>query len=120
MITDAAGAILARRGLDDGAGVVTAEIVLPVKPAPTEAIPERFWNPERMPSEWKEAWERWFPRGEDYYKTVTLAYLSTGELDEVRARVSQGVTVGSISRALAGASSWPSRSAGRRFLAPWS
>jgi hypothetical protein len=35
-----------------------------------------------MPQEWKDAWHRWFPRGEDYYKTVTLPYVETGELEE--------------------------------------
>ena len=82
MITDAGGNLLARMGLEDGAGVVTADVTLPADPAPSEAIPGRFWLPEQMPQEWKESWDRWFPRGEDYYRTVTVPYLETGELEE--------------------------------------
>jgi len=82
VITDSAGNLLARRGLDEGAGVVTAEIELPAASQRTEAIPERFWLPEEMPQEWKESWDRWFTRGEDYYRTVTLPYLETGEIEE--------------------------------------
>ncbi len=82
MITDAAGKLLARMGMEDGAVVITADIVLPADPVPSEAIPDRFWLPEQMPQEWKDAWDRWFPRGEDYYRTVTLPYLETGKLEE--------------------------------------
>lgn len=64
------------------AGSTWWTLALPENPTPAEAIPERFWIPEQMPEEWKEAWTRWFPRGEDYYKTVTLPYLMTGELEE--------------------------------------
>jgi predicted amidohydrolase len=81
-ITDAAGHTLARMSLDEGAGVIRADVALPAEPFPLEPIPERFWLPEEMPQEWKDAWERWFPRGEDYYKTVTLPYLATGELED--------------------------------------
>lgn len=35
-----------------------------------------------MPKEQKDAWERWLPCGEDYYRTVTLPYLASGELEE--------------------------------------
>lgn len=82
VITDAAGKRLARLGLEDGAGVITADIAIPEDPAPSVPIPERFWLPEQMPQEWKDAWERWFPRGEDYYRTVTLPYLATGEIED--------------------------------------
>jgi len=68
--------------LEDGAGVITADISIPDDPAPSEPIPERFWLPEQMLQEWKDAWDRWFPRGEDYYRTVTLPYLATGEIEE--------------------------------------
>lgn len=82
MITDAGGNILARLGKEDGAGVIAADVTLPTDPDPSEAIPERFWVPEQMPQAWKDAWERWLPRGEDYYRTVTLPYLNTGEMLE--------------------------------------
>jgi predicted amidohydrolase len=82
VITDASGNLLARLALDDGAGVITADIELPAAPVPSEPIPARFWLPEQMPQEWKDAWHRWFPRGEDYYKTVTLPYVETGELED--------------------------------------
>jgi predicted amidohydrolase len=82
MITDATGKVLARMGMADGAGVITADIVLPADPVPSEAIRDRFWLPEQMPQEWKDAWDRWLPRGEDYYRTVTLPYLETGQLEE--------------------------------------
>ncbi len=82
LITDAAGHALARMGLADGAGVITADIDLAAEPAPSETIPDRFWLPEQMPPEWTEAWERWFPRGEDYYRTVTLPFLESGEIGE--------------------------------------
>ena len=82
MITDASGILLARMGPEDGPGVIMASIDLPADPAPSEAIPQRFWLPEEMPQEWKESWDRWFPRGEDYYRTVTLPYLETGRIEE--------------------------------------
>jgi len=82
MITDTTGELLARLGRDDGAGVITADISLPTDPKSAERIPDRFWLPEEMPGEWKDSWERWFPRGEDYYRTVTLPYLKTGEIEE--------------------------------------
>lgn len=80
MITDVAGNLLARMGREDGAGVIMADVGLPVDPNSLEAILERFWLPEQMPREWKDSWERWFARGEDYYRTVTLPYLDTGEI----------------------------------------
>lgn len=82
MITDATGAVLARRKMEDGAGAITAEVVLAADPRQSEAIPKRFWLPEQMPREWSDAWDRWFPRGEDYYETVTLPYLAGGEIEE--------------------------------------
>ncbi len=82
MITDANGKVLARRSLEDGAGVVTTHVTVGSEVAPSEAIPERFWLPEQMPQEWIESWDRWFARGEDYYQTVTLPYLASGEIEE--------------------------------------
>ncbi len=82
MICDAQGNPLARRSLQAGAGLVVAEIELPETPQPSLTIPDRFWLPEQMPQPWKEAWTRWLPRGEDYYRTVTLPYLESGELEE--------------------------------------
>lgn len=82
LITDAAGNLLARRGLEEGAGIVTADILLPGIPVPPERIPERVWLPKQMPREWMDSWDRWFARGEDYYRTVTLPYLATGEIEE--------------------------------------
>ena len=82
MICDAQGNVLARRLMEQGVGIVMAEVDMPVAPKPTESIPNRFWLPRQMPKEWKDAWERWLPRGEDYYRTVTLPYLASGELEE--------------------------------------
>lgn len=82
VIVDAAGNLLARMDPEGGAGVIIADIELTPEPLPSEAIPERFWLPEEMPPEWKDAWNRWLPRGEDYYRTVTLPFLETGELPE--------------------------------------
>ena len=82
MICDARGTILAQRKMEQGAGVVLADIDVANAPASGEPIPDRFWLPEQMPQEWKDAWTRWFPRGEDYYRTVTLPYLASGELEE--------------------------------------
>lgn len=82
VITDADGNLLGRMRMEEGAGVIAADITLPPRPEPVERIPERFWLPEQMPQEWKDAWDRWFARGGDYYKTVTRPYLATGELEE--------------------------------------
>jgi predicted amidohydrolase len=82
MICDASGERLAGRSMQEGAGVVVADVDVPDTPVPTEAVPERFWLPPQMPEEWKDAWTRWLPRGEDYYQMVTLPYLASGELNE--------------------------------------
>jgi predicted amidohydrolase len=82
MICDARGKKLARRSKEQGAGVVIARIDASEIPTPVEPIPERFWLPEQMPQEWKDAWTRWLPRGEDYYRTITLPYLASGKLEE--------------------------------------
>jgi predicted amidohydrolase len=82
MICDAQGNMLARRSLQEGAGVIMAEVEMPAAPQPIETIPERFWLPPQMPQEWKDAWTRWLPRGEDYYRTITLPYLTNGVLEE--------------------------------------
>ena len=82
MICDQSGAVLARRPLSEGAGIVLADIELPDNPLPSEPVPDRFWLPEQMPNEWKSAWTRWLPRGTDYFQSVTQTYLKTGELEE--------------------------------------
>jgi predicted amidohydrolase len=82
MICDAQGNMVVRRGLEQGSGVVIADIDIPTAPQPTQPIPQRFWLPESMPQAWKDAWTRWLPRGRDYYQTITLPYLATGELQE--------------------------------------
>lgn len=82
MIVDADGKVLVRRSKEEGAGVLTAEIQIPVKPKPVESIPSRFWTPKEMPGEWKASWKRWFDKGEDYYKLVTLPFLKTGKINE--------------------------------------
>jgi len=82
MICDAQGNKLDRLSMEQGAGLVLAEVDLPEVPNPLAPISDRFWLPEQMPDEWKEAWTRWLPRGEDYYRTVTLPYLRTSELEE--------------------------------------
>lgn len=82
MIVDAQGKVLARRALDEGEGVVIAEIEVTDKPAPGEPIPESFWIPEEMPNAWKESWESWLDTGSDYYDKVTEPYLATGVINE--------------------------------------
>jgi len=82
MIVDAHGQVLGRRAQYAGEGVVTAEVVLSGKPVPSESIPETFWIPKEMPDDWKEAWERWFDTGADYYEMVTARYLGTGVVSE--------------------------------------
>lgn len=82
MVVDATGRVLARRTAEEGAGVVIADIELPVKPAPGLAIPESFWMPEEMPEPWKDSWQRWLGTGSDYYAMVTRHYLRTGEIEE--------------------------------------
>ncbi|RMG32896.1 MAG: carbon-nitrogen hydrolase family protein [Gammaproteobacteria bacterium] len=82
MICDAQGKVLGQRTLSQGAGLVMADITRSLEPQPSEAIPSRFWVPEQMPEEWKDAWTRWLPRGKDYYDTVTRPYLASGEIDE--------------------------------------
>lgn len=81
MIVDAHGKILAHRSQNEGAGVLTAEVNI-AKPAPSEPIPNDFWTPKEMPEDWKEAWERWFETGGDYYEMVTAHYLKTGVVKE--------------------------------------
>jgi hypothetical protein len=82
MISDAQGNILAQRESVQGAGVAVADVDVVGDPIVSEYIPDRFWLPEQMPQEWKDAWTRWFPRGEDYYQQVTLPYLKKGEMVE--------------------------------------
>jgi predicted amidohydrolase len=82
MIVDAGGKVLVRRSREEGAGVIVADIQLPDRPEPTEEIPGSFWIPQEMPDDWKASWKRWFDKGEDYYKLVTLPYLATGKLNE--------------------------------------
>jgi predicted amidohydrolase len=82
MIVDAQGKVLARRALEEGAGVITASIELAAKPVSVEPIPERFWIPEQLPEEWKESWRRWLDNGSDYYHRVTVEYLKSGDIPE--------------------------------------
>ncbi len=82
MIVDADGRLLARRGLEEGAGVVVADISLPASPRPGLPIPADFWMPPEMPQPWKDAWQRWLKSGRHYYETVTRPYLATGEVVE--------------------------------------
>ena len=82
MIVDAKGQVLARRAQSAREGVVVAEVLLRGKPVPSESIPENFWIPAEMPDDWKEAWERWFDTGADYYEMVTARYLESGVINE--------------------------------------
>jgi len=82
MIVDAHGKVLARRSQKSGEGIVTALVEVPDKAVPSEKVPERFWIPEEMPDDWKEAWKRWFDTGADYYERVTAHYLETGAINE--------------------------------------
>lgn len=81
MVVDAGGKVLGRRAVGEGAGVVSAEIVLPQHSFPSEPIPENFWIPEEMPTPWKESWKRWLDTGFHYYQTVTRPYLETGDIN---------------------------------------
>jgi predicted amidohydrolase len=74
MIVDAKGEVLARRAHGEREGVVVAEVLLHGQPVPSEPISENFWIPAEMPDDWKEAWERWFDTGADYYEMVTARY----------------------------------------------
>ena len=82
MIVDADGSVLARRDATQGAGIVVAEIELPLQARPTMEIPEAFWMPEQMPEAWKAAWQRWLDSGAYYYGAVTLPYVRTGTVEE--------------------------------------
>lgn len=82
MIVDARGKVLAHRAQAEGEGVVAATLELPASPQPTEAIPDRFWIPTQMPDDWKQAFQRWFDKGGDYYSLVTTPYLKTGNIRE--------------------------------------
>ena len=82
MIVDAQGQVLSRRSQTSGAGVVTARVTLPDRPAPLDPIPGRFWMPPQMPEDWHDAWQRWFGKGADYYKRVTEPYLASGVVNE--------------------------------------
>lgn len=82
VIVAAGGEVLARRAAQQGAGIVVADIVVPGKPRVTEDIPHAFWTPEQMPQPWKEAWQRWFDRGNRYYQTVTRPFIETGIINE--------------------------------------
>lgn len=81
MIVDASGQVLARRAQEAGEGVVMAEVTVS-KPMSIETIPGDFWIPKEMPVDWKEAWERWFDNGADYYEMVTARYLGSGVVNE--------------------------------------
>jgi predicted amidohydrolase len=82
MIVDAGGTVLARRSMEEGAGVVSARIEIPQRPAPSLAIPGDFWLPEQMPEPWKASWDRWLTSGTHYYRSVVQPYLRTGTVNE--------------------------------------
>lgn len=82
MVVDDQGHVLARRGMEQGAGVVLADIELPAPARSSEPIPQRFWIPEEMPASWKVSWIRWLDRGAHYYQTVTQPFLETGQINE--------------------------------------
>lgn len=73
-IVDGNGKILARLGLEDGEGIIIADIDLRKKYEPSETIPNRFWIPE-MPQELILSWEFLNKHGEKYYLTETKPYL---------------------------------------------
>ena len=82
MIVDAHGKVLARSPRQSGEGVITAEVLLPREPVPSESIPRSFWIPDEMPNDWKESWKRWLVSGADYYEMVTAPYLESGDIHE--------------------------------------
>ena len=82
MIVDADGAVLARKGRQEGAGFVIADLTIPDMPKPSEELPDRFWLPPELPVEWTASWERWFAKGTDYYEFVTRPFIKTGSIKE--------------------------------------
>lgn len=82
VVVDADGHVVARRSLEEGAGIASADITLTSAPLPFEPIPERFWLPEDMPVPWKASWKRWLDTGAHYYHSVTRPFLTTGEIAE--------------------------------------
>ncbi len=82
MVVDADGAVLARRGAAEGAGLAVADVAIPRQPLPSLEIPEAFWMPGEMPEPWKDSWQRWLASGADYYATVTRPYMQTGQVNE--------------------------------------
>ena len=82
MIVDAHGKVLARRSKDQGEGIVIAEVQISDTSVPSENISEDFWIPKEMPEDWKDSWDRWLEKGEDYYQLVTKPFLNTGIINE--------------------------------------
>jgi len=82
MIVDSEGSVIARKGREEGAGFVIANLTIPITPKPIEKIPDRFWLPTELPEEWQASWKRWFAKGGDYYEYVTRPYIQTGSIKE--------------------------------------
>jgi hypothetical protein len=69
-IVDRQGDILARMALEEGEGLITADLVLGEIAEPREAIPSRFWIPE-MPAEEIRPWQSQLESGHEYYVSNT-------------------------------------------------
>ena len=74
-IVNGDGTVLARRGFEQGSGMVTAEIL----PAAVqlshslEQLPDRYWIPDLPPS-YLHAWQTLNAQGQAYYKTTAQPY----------------------------------------------
>lgn len=72
-IVDGRGNILARRSLEEGEGIILAEITTGPAAQARPTIPETFWIPEH-PESVLRAWEKQNAFGKDYYRKVTLPH----------------------------------------------
>ncbi len=74
-ITDANGNILARRTMQEGAGIILADIKPAMVPSPTAEVPPRFWVPD-LPGQIRFAWIYQNLHGRRYYRKHTRKRLA--------------------------------------------
>jgi predicted amidohydrolase len=75
-IVNGQGETLARRSREEGAGVITADVVWGEVPGERLPLPHRFWIPE-MPEEEKREWKAQLKTGHEYYLSHTLPFLKS-------------------------------------------
>ena len=73
-IVNGEGETVARRSLEEGAGVITADITVGEVPGERRPLPDRFWIPE-MPAEEISESRAQLQSGHQYYLSHTLPYL---------------------------------------------